>query len=149
MRRRVFTNKKNRGNGSFSLVEALLAMTILGVAVSSILTTFSTAIVLGKLSEDYSQASMMMEELHTYVRTNQFSPLETNEGEYEQYPGFSWQVMYYYTDITGLYQVDMQVNWRRGSRERSLKHVTYHYYKIPDEQTGETGETGTTGNTSA
>jgi len=133
-------NKKHRENASFSLVEALLAMTILGVAITSILTTFSTAIVMGKLSEDYSLASMMMEELHTYVRTNQLSPEETNEGVYEQYPGFSWQVQYYYTDLNGLYQVEMRVNWRRGSRERSLKTVTYHYYKIPDELPDETGE---------
>lgn len=110
-----------------------MAMTILGIAVSSILTTFSSAMMTGRLSEDYSLASLMMEELHTYVRTNQLSPYETNEGEFSQYPGFTWMVNYYYTDVSGLYQVEMQVSWRRGSRARTLKYVTYHYYKLPEE----------------
>lgn len=130
-------NKRSSGNASFSLVEALLAMTILGIAVSSILTTFSTAILMGKLSEDYSLAAAMMEELHTYVRTNQLSPYETNQGEFTGHPGFTWMVNYFYTDVTDLYQVEMTVQWRRGSRERSMKHTTYHYFKVP-EQTGET-----------
>ncbi|MGC9329359.1 MAG: type IV pilus modification PilV family protein [Candidatus Hinthialibacter sp.] len=126
-------NKRTPSNASFSLVEALLAMTILSIAVTSILTTFSTAIMVGKLSEDYSIASMMMEELHSYVRTNQLSPYETNQGEFVLHPGFTWIVMYYYTDITDLYQVEMQVMWRRGSRERSMKHTTYHYYRLSEE----------------
>lgn len=126
---------KKPGNASFSLVEALMAMTILGIAVTGILTTFSTAIMMGKLSEDYSIASTMMEELHTYVRTNQLSPYEVNEGEFSNRPGFSWVVVYFYTDVTDLYQVDMEVLWKRGSRQRSLKHVTYHYFKLSEETT--------------
>ncbi|MBN2327528.1 MAG: prepilin-type N-terminal cleavage/methylation domain-containing protein [Candidatus Omnitrophica bacterium] len=125
-------NKKKSSNASFSLVEALLAMTILSIAVTSILTTFSTAIMVGKLSEDYSIAATMMEELHAYVRTNQLSPFETNQGEFILHPEFTWIVMYYYTDITDLYQVEMQVMWRRGSRERSMKYTTYHYFRLSE-----------------
>ena len=135
-------NSKRNRTASFSLVEALLAMTILGIAVSSILTTFSTAIMMGKLAEDYSVASILMEEIHTYVRTNQLSPLDTNEGECNGYPGFTWAATYSFTEVSHLYQVDMRVQWKRGSQERSLKNTTYHFYKIPDTTTGSrtTGE---------
>ncbi len=118
---------ESRGNTAFSLVEALLAMTILGIAVTSILTTFSASIMTGKLSEDYSIAASLIGELHGYVRTNQFSPYETNEGEFTTQAGFRWTVTYLYTDMTDLYQVEMKVMWKRGSREHELKHITYHY----------------------
>jgi len=134
---------ESRGDAAFSLVEALLAMTILGIAVTSILTTFSASILTGKLSEDYSIAAMLIGELHGNVRTNQFSPYETNEGEFTTQAGFKWTVSYLYTDITDLYQVEMKVMWKRGSREHELKHTTYHYCSMDaGESSGSSSSSG-------
>ncbi len=125
--------KESRGAAAFSLVEALLAMTILGIAVTSILTTFSASIMTGKLSEDYSIASTLIGELHGNLRTNQFSPYDTNEGEFTTQSGFKWTVTYLYTDMTDLYQVEMKVMWKRGSRDHELKYTTYHYFSMAED----------------
>jgi len=134
-----FTSRKTRKNQSFSLVESLLAMTILGLSVTSLMTTFSSALLVGKLSEEYSFAASLMGELHTQVRANLLSPLEDNRGTFTQYPRFSWQVNYFYTDSPNLYQVELVIQWNRGNRQRELKQVTYHYFAMPTESSTGTG----------
>lgn len=128
-----FTNRKTHANRSFSLVESLLAMTILGLSVTSLMTTFSSALLVGKLSEEYSLAASLMGELHTQLRANLLSPMEDNRGTFTQYPRFAWQVNYFYTDSPNLYQVELVIQWNRGNRQQELKQVTYHYFEIPTE----------------
>ncbi len=129
---------KNKGQRSFSLVEALLAMTILGVAISGILTAFSASMVAGRISQDYALAATMMEELKTHVRANLLSPLEVNEGTFTNHPDFSWQVQYFYTDMENLYQVNLMIAWVRGGRELTLNYTTYHYVEITEGETEST-----------
>jgi type II secretory pathway pseudopilin PulG len=136
MQRKHFLKNKHSNQASFSLVEALLATTILGISVAGILTTFSSAMLMSKLSEDYSIASSLMGELHTYVRSNQFTPYETNSGTFQQtYPQYSWQVNYLPCDKSDLYQVEMIIIWQHGSRVYDLTYHTYHYYTVPEDST--------------
>ncbi|HOJ61229.1 MAG TPA: type II secretion system protein [bacterium] len=131
MRWNHFTIYKTRRTRSFSLVEALLAMTILGISVTSLMTTFSSALLVGKLSEEYSIAASLMGELHTQLRANLLSPLDINEGTFTLHPRFAWQVNYLYTDLPNLYEVELVILWTRGNRQQALRHRTYHYYEIP------------------
>ncbi len=135
---KVFMNRTRHNKKSFSLVEALLAMTILGVAISGILTTFSSAMVAVKVSEDYSTASNLMGELRTQLRANLFDPGIVNEGTFLNYPDFSWKVTYNPTEIESLYQAMLVIQWKRGNRNYIIDYVTYHYYAIPEEEELET-----------
>lgn len=112
------------------MLEALLAMTILGITVTGILTTFSAALLSSKLSEDYALASIMIGELHTYARANLLSPMEINQGEFENHPGFYWSVEYAATGINNLYQITFAIHWMRGGRPRTIEQVTLHYFDI-------------------
>jgi len=125
---------------SFSLVEALLAMTILGIALGGILTTFSSALLVGKLSEEYSLASSMMGTLQSNLRSGMLDPMEINEGAFPEHPGFNWKVTFILTDMENLYQIEFLVHWIRGNADRELRHVTYHYFGIEEEES--TAEAG-------
>ncbi len=119
---------------SFSLVEALLAMTILGIAISGILTTFSAALVAGRVSEDYATVASLMNELRTQVRTNMLSPDQVNEGQFASHPEFSWRVTYFYTDIENLYQVQYAVYWTRGRRDYQVVYDSFHLIPVMEEE---------------
>ncbi len=116
-----------QGQQGFTLVEALLAMTILGIAVTSILTTFSSSLVAGKVSEDRALVTLLMDDLRSYVRSGMFSPMQINQGTFSQYPEYSWQVTYTMSETQNLYQVEMMIQWMRGSRQNTVRMVTYHY----------------------
>ena len=58
----------------FSLVETILAMTILGIAATSIMATHFPPLVSGSLSHDYAIASILLDDLRSYVRTNMLTP---------------------------------------------------------------------------
>lgn len=119
---------KRPGTESFSLVEAILAMTILGITVTAILTNFSASLVGSRAAEDYARTSMMMQELKTYVRGDLFSPMQVNQGTFTNQPGFEWQVTYNTTEYPNLYQVVMQIRWQRGGSMKTAEYVTYHYF---------------------
>ena len=108
-------------------------MTILGVAVTGILTTFSSAMLAGKLSEDYSVVANLMGDLRAQVRCNLVAPTEENAGTFSEYPQFAWQILYYYTDIDDLYQVEMIIRWMRGNREYQVRQITYHYFATSEQ----------------
>lgn len=130
---------------AFSLVEAILAMTILGIAVSSILTTFSSALLSAKIAEEYANATIMMNELRGNLRCNLLNPYDVNEGNFTLYPNFQWTVEYLETDTDNLFLVNLSIRWSHGNRNYTYKTTTYHYYDIEsdlqDEQTEGEGVT--------
>lgn len=123
--------RKNQKKG-FSLVEAILAMTILGIAATSIMATFSSALVSGSLSHDYAIASILLDDLRSYVRTNMLTPETVNEGAFTNFPKYSWQVIYTITEFTDLYHVEFLIVWQRGTKQYRVSAVTYHYYEMPE-----------------
>lgn len=118
-------------NSGFSLVEAILAMTILGIATAGILTSFSAAMIAGKLAEDYATADTLAGMLKAQVRTDLLDPLMPNSGTFTNYPGFAWQVKYTLTSMDYLYQVEIIVTWQRGQKQHTLRQQTLHY-QTPD-----------------
>lgn len=124
----MIRNRQNQ-NG-FTLVEAILAMTIMAIAVSGILSTFSSALIATKVAEDFSKASIMMNELRGQVRANLLSPMDINEGTSTLFPRFQWSATYQETEITSLYEVTLQIQWQQGNRTFTLKNMTYHYIDI-------------------
>ena len=121
--------KKHQQSG-FTLVEAILAMTIMAIAVSGVLSTFSSALLVTKAAEDYSKAAILMNELKAQVRSNMLSPMDINEGTSVLFPKLQWSVNYQETEILNLYQVDLQVQWQQGNQTYTMQNQTYHYVEL-------------------
>ena len=138
----MMSDRKNQQ--AFSLVEAILAMTILGIAVSSILTTFSSALVSAKVAEDYANATIMMNELRGHLRSNLLNPYDINEGTFSLYPRFQWTVEYMESETPNLFLVTLQIQWQQANKNYTYKTTTYHYYDMEGEFEQEMMEEGGT-----
>jgi len=128
----------------FTLMEVVVAMAILGVALTVIIELFSGGLRLAKTSAEYTKAinyaRMKMEE----IAVKQTIEEGTQEGEFDH--TFRWQVETKKVDVlpiekgidfippTELFQVKVNVLWKSGSRERSTRLETYRTIKLEDKE---------------
>lgn len=113
--------------GSFTLVEAIVAMSIMAIAVTGILGSFTSALVGAAIAEDYAKASLLMQQVVTQVRAGSITPYDITQGTFSTDSRFAWSVSFTELDTDYLYQVDVIIAWRRAARAHSLKLTTYQY----------------------
>ncbi|MBC8218462.1 MAG: hypothetical protein H8E73_08360 [Planctomycetes bacterium] len=118
MRRRI---RKRLG---FSLVETLVAGTILSGTVLAVIATSTMSIGTTRLNRQYETAASLIEKqlsLIDFIGIDDFVDTGTLEGVFEDYePAYHWQVETEYQDIDSLYKVTITVTWLDRNRPRSL-----------------------------
>ena len=133
-----------RSTTGFTLLEVVVAMAILGVALTVIIELFSGGLRLARTSTDYTKAinyaRMKMEE----IAVQQTMEEGSQEGEFDS--AFRWQVETKKVDVlpiekgidfkppTQLFQVKVNVLWKSGLREKSTRLETYRTIKLEDEE---------------
>lgn len=117
--------RKRRKRG-VSLLEAMIAMTVMAVSITGIMTAFSASLVSGADAERLSEAILVLEMLDAQLRMGEFSPLEQNSG-LTQDEEFNWRVTFESTDQTDLYLVKLEIGWQRGQSKRSISATSLHY----------------------
>lgn len=131
---------KTRFEAGFTLLEVVVALAILGIALTVIIELFSGGLRLARTSEEYTKAmnyaSTKMEE----IMTQQNMEEGTDEGEFDD--TFRWQVGVTKLDVlpgekstdfkppVDLYQVKVDVLWQSGSKERSARLESYRTIKL-------------------
>ncbi len=135
--------QRNRGRTrfarGFTLIEVVIALAILGVALTVIIELFSGGLRLGRASVEYTKAvnfaRMKMEEIAIKPNIQE----GTDEGEFD--PTYRWQVEIKKMDLLSaqkdrdlnppveLFQVKVNVLWKSGSKERSAIFETYRTEK--------------------
>ncbi len=114
-------------SGSFTLVEAIVAMSIMAIGVTGILGSFTSALVGAAVAEDYAKASLLLQQVLTQVRAGAITPYDVNQGTFSGEARFAWSVSFTESDIDYLYRVDVIVAWRKAGRTHNLKSTTYQY----------------------
>lgn len=133
-------------NKGFTLIEVVVALAILGVGLIVIIELFSGGLRLGKTSEEYTKAveyaRMKMEEIA--VQRSVEEGIE--EGEFDDV--FRWRVGAKKMDIlpiekssdfkppVDLYQIQVNITWKSGSKERSVGIESYKTIKLEDHEKG-------------
>jgi general secretion pathway protein I len=134
----------DRSTTGFTLIEVVVAMAILGIALTVIIELFSGGLRLARTSAEYTKAinyaRIKMEEM----AVKQTIEEGTQEGEFDH--TFRWQVETKKVDVlpiekgidfkppTELFQVKVNVLWKSGSKERSTRLETYRTIKLEDEE---------------
>ncbi len=148
MPRNLFRNRllHSRINGfsttGFTLIEVVVAMAILGVALTVIIELFSGGLRLGRTSVEYTRAvnyaRMKMEEIAVKPLTDEGN----EEGKFDE--TYRWQVAVKRVDLlpeekgaalkppVQLFQIKINVLWKSGIKERSTALETYRTIK-PEE----------------
>ena len=111
----------------FSLLEVLVAFTILALAVATILSLFASGLRNAAVAADYARALTLAESRLATIQGRDVTRLEggVNEGSLD---GFTWHTSIYPYDVlssnpnrTRLYQIDVSVKWGEGVRQRSVQ----------------------------
>ncbi|MHC4742960.1 MAG: type IV pilus modification PilV family protein [Planctomycetota bacterium] len=115
--------RAGKENG-FSLVETLVAGTILSATVLAVLAASTASIGATRLNRQYEQAASLAEKqfsLIDFFGIDEFVDAAEFEGTSENTdPVFYWQIETEYQEIDSLYRVTTTVTWMDQARPRSL-----------------------------
>jgi general secretion pathway protein I len=136
--------RKSKPKTGFTLIEVVVALAILGVGLTVIMELFAGGLRLEKVSEEYTKAvnyaRIKMEEIALNPKMEEGS----EEGKFDE--TFRWQVGVKKVDVLGiekkpdlkipveLFQIQVKVVWKSGSKERSTVVETYRTIKVEDEE---------------
>jgi uncharacterized membrane protein YgcG len=108
----------------FSLIETLVAGTILSGTVLAVLATSTRSIQTTRLNRQYEKAASLAEKqlsLIDFIGIDDFIEADQLEGvSQESDPPYHWQVEAEYQEIDSLYRLTMTVSWADCGRPRSL-----------------------------
>jgi general secretion pathway protein I len=132
---------KHRG---FTLIEVVVALAISGVALIIIVELFSGGLRLARASKEYTKAvnyaRMKMEEMAFKQTLKEGS----EEGEFND--TFRWEVAVKRVNLIPVekttelkptiefFQIQVNIIWKSGSKERSTRIETYRTIKLEDEE---------------
>ena len=136
--------KRSYATPGFTLIETVIALAILGIALTVIIELFSGGLRLARTSEEYTKAMgfarMKLEEIITQQKIEE----GTDEGEFDD--TFHWQMNVKKMDLlpvekdsdfkppVELFQVRVDVLWKSGSKERSATIESYKVNKPGDDE---------------
>jgi len=99
----------------FTLVETIVASTILCSAVLTITAVCSRALSSARINRQYETAIALINRqlsLIDYIGIDEFLEIGSMEGEFEDYsPQYTWEVVPLYQDIDNLYCITLTLSW--------------------------------------
>jgi uncharacterized membrane protein YgcG len=111
-------------NSGFSLVETIVASTILSATSLVVIATSTMAMRQVRLNRQYETAASLIEKqlsLLDFVGIDEFIDVGQLQGEFDEYdPVYYWQAETEYQEIDSLYLVTITVTWMDRNRPRML-----------------------------
>jgi prepilin-type N-terminal cleavage/methylation domain-containing protein len=119
----VGTDKVKRRRG-FTLVEAVAASVILGLAVMMLAAASTHALLEARLNRQYETAAMLADKqlsMIDYIGIDSLIETGQMEGDFDEYePVYHWQASAEYEGIDNLYTVTVAVSWVERNRPYSV-----------------------------
>ena len=116
--------RRKKSKKGFTLVETIVASTILCGAVLTIGAICSRSLTSTRLNRRYETALTLIDRqlnLIDYIGIDEFIAIGQMQGSFEDYaPGYTWSVMTEYEDIDSLYLVTITVSWLEQNRPHNV-----------------------------
>ncbi len=134
----MFSRLNTQTKKGFTLVEVMVAVSILALGTALIYEAFFTSLDLFNYYEDYLNIAPWANEKIWQVQNSlgRFvspGPIETGGSLFRRNRKFSWDLSYALLDELNeeckLYRIDLAVNWRVGKRSFSLSRDAYVLYE--------------------
>jgi Tfp pilus assembly protein PilV len=122
---------RHRDDG-FLLLEVILAVMLLAVSMVAIVGSLSQCLAAARSVQSYSTSEILLANKSFEFRTERPTDLLDQEGEFQDYPGFSWSRKLEETDSDGLWKQTINVYWYERGKLVSDAVVEYRY--LPDKQ---------------
>ena len=121
-----------RRDGGFMLLEVILAVTLLAISMVAITASLTQCLAAARSVQSYSTSEILLANKSFEFRTERPTDIFDQEGEFEDYPGFSWSRKLTGTDTEGLWEQTITVYWYERGKLASDSVVEYRY--LPDKQ---------------
>ena len=141
----LFASRKGgKATTGFTLMEVVVALAILGVGLTVIIELFSGGLRLGRASVEYTKAVNYGRTKLEEVALKDTMEEGSEEGEFDE--TYRWQmgvkkvdVLYLeektdYKPPAELYQIQVNIIWKSGLKERSTRIETYKTVQLKDEE---------------
>jgi general secretion pathway protein I len=138
------SGERKKVRGGFTLIEVVVAVAILSVALTVVIELFAGGLRLARVSEEYTKAvnygRIKMEEIAVKPKMEEGS----EEGKFDE--TFHWQVGVKKVDVlpiekrpefkvpVELFQIQVKVIWKSGSKERSSAVETYKTIRVEEDE---------------
>ena len=133
-----------RGKRGFTLIEVVVAMGILGIGLIVILELISNGLRAGRVTQEYTQAIGLARTKMEEIRLADNIAEGEEQGEFNKDFRFTVGVkkIAVFPEDRGtdmrlpveLYQIQVQVLWGSGVRERSTTIESYRVYKVKEDE---------------
>ncbi len=133
-RRQQNANAPRRRAGGFLLLEVILAVTLLAISMVAIIASLGQCLAAARSVQSYSTSEILLANKSFEFRTERPTDILDQEGEFPDYPGFSWTRKLEGTgsDTEGLWKQTITVYWYERGKLASDSVVEYRY--LPDKQ---------------
>jgi len=118
------------GEGSFLLLEVLLALFILTISAFVLIQRLSLCVAAVRSVQSYSTSAMLLANQSFVFRTERATDLLNQEGAFDDYPGYTWSRTLEQTDTEGLWKQVITVSWHERNQLANDSVVEYRY--LPD-----------------
>lgn len=119
----MIMTQSNRKNG-FTLVETIVASTILCSAILAISAVCSRALTSARINRQHETAISLINRqlcLIDYMGIDEFLSIGAMEGEFEEYtPRYTWKAVPLFEDIDSLYRLTLTVSWTDFNRTYNI-----------------------------
>ncbi len=113
----------------FTLLEILIALVVLGVALTGLLQLEALGVRLRSQAQELTVATFLLQSRMADVELaalERFPDLGTTDGDFgETYPGYRWEMTVVETPFPIVREVRVRVLWRTGAREEHLELTNY------------------------
>jgi hypothetical protein len=114
------------------MLEVILAMALLTISTVAIVESLGRCLAAARAVQSYSTSEILLANKSFEFRTERPTDLLDQEGEFDDYPGFSWSRRLEETDSEGLWKQTITVYWYEHGQLASDALVEYRY--LPDKQ---------------
>ena len=121
-----------QGQGAFLLLEVILAVALLAISMFALIESLGRCLAAARAVQSYSTSEILLANKSFEFRTERPKDILDQEGEFEDYPGYSWTRKLDGTDIEGLWKQTITVYWYERGKLASDAIVEYRYF--PEKQ---------------
>ena len=123
---------KHRVHAGFILLEVLFAASLITAGLFVLMSCLNRCIAAARSIQSYAIAETLLANQSYVFRVERPTDLDDAEGEFTDYPGFTWARKLEATDTDGLWQQTITVYWRERGQIASDSIVQYRY--LPEKQ---------------